>query len=433
MATPTADTYVAASGEDVYGGTSAPSVSPVEFNLVAAGGWTWYNDERAIVHNNATYAAFNAGGGGSGHMRAAKFDHATDAITTGTITTSGSGDEHMCPALVPVSDGRLLAFYCTNPDTWIRYRYTSAANSVAAWDSVLTTPVTPYNCVYVNPRLLTGPNKLVLFSRCIIDTGKRTHVYNVSGDEGGTWGSWVEFCRPSGATGIPYAVSTYKGTDEVHFLMSSTHPVQAASSIYHFYAKWHVGDGALRFYKSDGTQITDSLPFDPTAGTLVYDGSSQRAWTWDIAIDGSGNPCALFTKYPSNNGTDIRMMASRWNGSAWTTPVDIAGASVGTSLYGAEAFYTGGACYDRSDVDVVYLSREVATGVYEMQKWRSSNSGSTWAKVRDLSTGTAAGQDNYRPFSPRNANSKFSVVWAQGTYTTYDNWSAKLIAANSAG
>jgi hypothetical protein len=427
VATASPTTYSVDSAETARGGR----FPPVEFQLAANGGWTWFNDERSIVHNGATYVAFNAGGGGSGHMRAVRYDHTSEAITSGTITTSGSSNDHMNPGLIVLPSGILVAFYASHFDTLVRYRFSSSAEDVTSWGSLQTTPTTPYDTVYVNPRYLSGPDRVVLFSRCMIDSNRRTHVLSVSTDQCATFGSWVEWMRPTG-NGIPYLVMQQVG-DRLHMVISDTHPVSGQSSIYHCYAEWHTGDGALRFYKSDGTRITVPLPFAPSDCTLVFDGSTQRAWTWDITTDASGNPRVLFTKYPSNNGSDIRMMFSRWSGSAWTAAVDIVGASVGTSLYGAEAYYTGGACFDGNDPAVVYLAMEVTAGIYEMQKWRTSDAGATWSMVRALTSGTSSGQDNMRPVSPRNHHDKLAVVWMQGIYTTYTNWTTALRAANVAG
>lgn len=415
---------VDASGDVVAGGSL-----PVEADFVANGGWTWYNDERAIVANGYTFVTYNAGGGGSGNQLAARYQHSNGTITTGTITTSGSLDDHVCPGLIRLPSGTLVAFYCQNPDTFVRYRFSTSADSVTAWGSVQTTPNTPLNCVYVNPRYLPTHSRTVLFSRCVVSTQVRSHVYTSSNDDCATWASWVEWCKPSG-NGIPYLVMEQTG-DRMHILMSDTHPVSGQASIYHGYAEWNTGDNALRFYKSDGTRITASLPFAPSEFTLVYNGSSVRSWNWDIKIDSNGRPRVLYTRYPNNNGTDIRVMFSRWDGSAWTTGVDIEGASVGTSLYSGEAYYTGGACFDGNDINVVYLSTEVNTGVYELQKWRTTDNGATWSKVRDLSTGTS-GQDNIRPVSPVGHSANDAVYWMLTTYTAYDNWSGKLRFANEA-
>ncbi len=424
MAAPRNNSYSVASGDGVYAGRPR-IVPPVDAELVAAGGWTWYNDERAIVHGGNTFIAFNAGGGGSGHLRAARLEHGTNAITTGTITTAGSLDDHVCPGLVRLPSGLLAAFYAQNPDTLVRYRFSTAADSVTGWGSIQTTPTTPFPTVYVQPRLLPTSGRLILFSRCIIDSSTRRHYYNVSADNAGTWGSWVEFMRPP-TTGIPYLIAQQSG-DRIYLLVSTGHPVNGQASIYCGYAEWHTGDNALRFYRMDGTQL--SLPFNPSSLTLVYDGSTQRAWNWDIAVGADGHPRVLFSRYPANNGTDIRMMYSRWDGAAFTTPVDVRGASVGTSLYAGEAFYTGGACFDGNDPDAIYLSAEVTAGVYELQKWRTNDVGLTWAKVRDISTGTV-GQDNIRPISPVGHGATDAVYWMRTAYTAYDNWSGSLRFAN---
>lgn len=435
MATPTADTLTVPAGTAVvYGGRAGGAAAPAEFQVAAAGGWTWFNDDRAVVDASATYVGFNAGAGGGGDLRAARIDAATGAITSGVVATGFSQDDHAVPALVVrPTDGRLLAFYAGVPDSTVRYRVASAQGSVEAWSSELLMPTPPGTyCAYANPRWLSGPGVLLVFTRVLVASGARAHVYCASSDGGATWGAWRKVIEPTAAW-RPYLLTLVNGTDEIHALYADMHPADGQSSIYHVVGKWSATDGALRWYRSDGSQITAALPLLPSDGTLVYSGATQRGWNWGLTVDTAGRPRALFTKYPSNSGDDIRLMTSRWTGSAWSTPVDIVGGSVGSALYAQEPFYTGGAAFDSRDANRVYLAREVASGIYEMQKWASADDGTTWAKVRDLSTATPIGQDNARPFSPRNYHGNVAVVWWRGTYSAWDNFNTAVYAANNAG
>lgn len=405
------------------------SLTPVEFDLIAAGGWTWFNDERALSTADYTFSSYNTGA--TGGMAALRYRHSDGQITSGVFSSGFTTDDHVVPTLVRLPSGTLMAYYCGNPDSYVRYRSSSAVDAVTSWSSVTTTPASPFPVVYCNPRRLPTSGVTALFSRCITDTADRRHYYITSANDGTSWGSWTEWLA-SATDAWPYLIVEQDG-DRLWLLVTSDHPNEGASSVYAGYCEWNSGDGALRFYTMADVQLTP--PFAPSAMTQVYDGSTTHGWILDIKIDGDGYPRVLFQKVSSSPyGADNRVMFSRWNGSAFTTAVDLLGASVGKGIGPTESNgdYIGGACFDGNDTDVVYLGVS-GSGVYEMQKWRTSDNGATWAKTRDLSTGTASTYDNYRPVSPIGHPDELAVIWCQGTYPFYDSWTAKLRGANSAG
>ena len=417
---------VALSAVAPAGGMQSLTLSTIS---VADGTWTWYNDPRAIVDSDGltTYVGYNSGG----DMMVAKIDHATLAVTEGTVNAGFNTDDHSVPALVQRSDGVLMAWYSRIGDTVPRYRVAGAARSVASWGATQWPTVPSYLVTYTNPRYLPTTDKLLIFARGHVDSDTRVHMYCATSNWGTSWGPWVEFLKPpSGQTGRPYLVMRQDG-DRLHLLISTRSPAQAgACSTYHLYAEWHEGDGALRYYGTDGTRITAALPFAPSDATLIYDGTTVKGWNWDIAVDADGNPHALFMKYVTSG--EIRMFTSRWNGSAWTTPVDIIGGNVGDALIPTDSFYTGGAWFDSADPDALYLSRKVS-GVWELAKFRTTDSGATWTKVLDLTTGTTSPIKNFRPFVPAGRVDGLAVFWPQGTYDDYYTHSCTIKAANAAG
>jgi hypothetical protein len=238
-----------------------------------------------------------------------------------------------------------------------------------------------------------------------------------SDDEGDTWGAVSDWVTKTGSR--PYTKSCHNGINRIDFIISTSHPNEGASSLYHCYLLVTAG-GVETFYKSDGTVIGSSV--EPESGTLVYDGSTLDGWQWDITYGSDGKPRVLFSKYVST--TDHRYMFSRWTGSAWTTPVEIVAG--GSYLYAVEAYYSGGMCFDGADPDRVYASVQVS-GQWEIQEYRTTDDGATWSKVRDITQGSSV--KNCRPWSPRGHDGKLKVLWWRGTYTTFTNYSTAIWGA----
>jgi hypothetical protein len=406
----------------LIGQTSAIAGTLLHSPLVKSNAiWTWYNDTRAVSYNGNTYVGWVNSSGDAGIT---KRNESTGASSSYTLRSALTVDDHCNVAVVVRPDGKLFVSYFANPTSFIYTRVSTNAEDISAWGSEVQVSSLTGSLVYSNPRYLSGPDKMFLFSRDIVDTNTRRHIYAVSSNQGTSWSTMKSFFYDDSGH-KPYAISTTYGSDEIHWVITNMHPAQGQSSVYHFYAKWSSVDGDLRFYKSDGTQITAALPFGTSSCTLVYDGSTTRGWDWDIKLDSSGKPRILFSKYPGNTGSVGQIMHTVWNGSAWTTPVQVG--SDDSSLYAGEPFYIGGACYDSKNVNRVYISNKVS-GIREIQEWDVS---STPAKVRDITVGTPSGRINARPYSPVNRSDNLSVIWWSGTYTTWANYSTSLFGVSS--
>ena len=229
--------------------------------------------------------------------------------------------------------------------------------------------------------------------------------------------TWLHGPRRSGSgKGLYYKIKS-DGESRIHFAATNFHPVQGQSSLYHFYADVSPADGSITWHQSDGASILGALPHYTADATQVYDGSTVRCWVWDIAIDGAGNPRILGTRYPNNDGTDIRYMSWTWNGSTW---VEAEITTDGQGLYSGEIYYAGGLCFDAADPNYVYLSAPVA-GVREIQKWRTTDNGLSWTKVEDITSGSV-GVLNARPYSPRAGE----VLFWSGAYTTFTSYNTAV-------
>lgn len=387
--------------------------------------WTWFTDPRAVHYNGATYIGWITT---SGSVGVSRFVHATQTVTSFTLSVNLQADDHNNPAIHILPDGRIAAFYCKHNDaSGHRYRISTNPEDISAWgaetliSSGITLPVT-----YANPRRLSqDPSRLWLFYRAGAGASTDNGLHYKTTTDLAAWDAQVAVWKNVvGGAVTPYYKIIDDGVKRIHFVATDRHPVGGQSSVYHWYMELD-GSNIPHWYTTDGTEIVSALPHGPSVATLVSDGSTVRRWIWDIALDAAGNPRILGTRYPNNDGTDIRYMLWRWTGSAWAE-TEIC--PDGTGLYSPEIFYAGGLCFDSLDCNRIYLSAPIS-GVREIQEWQSLDDGATWAKLRDITAGTSAGTLNARPYSPRNHHSALGVLWWRGSYTSFTSYAVDIYGA----
>lgn len=397
-------------------GTSRLSHETVPQNIQAGTGcWSWFSRPTALflAQANKTIWSYVSS---SGTVSVAELNHNTGAITLTALSSAAlEVDDHNAAAFVRRADGKLVAFYSKHSaDTTLRYRVSTNPDDATAWETEQTL-TQPGNTTYANPFVLSD-GKCYLITRC--DLGGSTlspHIRSTS--DYSSWSSAQELIRNSAQR--PYVRWCQTG-DRIDFLVSSGNPGDAGlneCSIFHFYAKLIAG--TLNYYRSNGTQITSALPLALSDLTKIYDGSTYFGWNWDIAIDADGYPRVLFTRFVST--TDHRYMFARLTASGWTKPVEIAAA--GTYLYAAQPYYSGGICFDASDPNIVYLSKE-SSGVWEMQRFVTADSGATWTKSADITASSGASQKSCRPISPLGHKGVLPLLFWTGTYTAFNSFAS---------
>lgn len=397
-------------GGVAFGGTSV-------FTVKTDGIWTWYTDPRAVHYNGNTYiGSINS----AGDVCITKWNDAAKTGSSFTLSAAFQLDDHNNAGIHVLPDGRIVAMYCRHNDyTATFFRISTNPEDITAWGAETAVsgglPITYTNLHYLS------------------DSGKTYNHYRSGPGGAGTnpinaratsdWSSWdVERTWITQTGSRPYVKSVSNGVDRIDFFFTNCHPNEGAASLYHCYMK--LVAGVETFYKSDGTLINNTGSITPAMATLIYDGTTVEAWTWEINYGADGNPRVLFVRYPTTS--DQRLCFSRWTGTSWTAAVEIAVG--GAYLYAAEANYSGGLCFDSLDTNIVFLSTPVS-GVREIQEWTTTDNGATWSKRRDITTGTSAGVINARPYSPRNRSSKLAVIYWTGTYSTFNSYNTNLMSA----
>lgn len=385
----------------------------VPYETQSNGVWLLSTNPRLVYRAgvNCTYATWVSGGGTCG---IARYNHTSASYTATGITSSGfSTNDHGTPSIHFRQDGRIQLFYSQHNDTsGLRWKLSTNPDDISAFGSEQLIAAGSNSVTYSNPRYLSAAARLFLFYR-----NSPNQVLRVSADDGATFGS--EQTVFSFGANRPYGFFVGNGVDRIDFLVVEDGPDVYNASVYHGYAKWE--SGALNWYNSAGSSL--SLPIDPTACTRIYDGSTVPAIWQDMIIGPDGHPRVLFARFVST--TDSRYMFSRWTGSAWTTPVEVCAG--GHPLYATEWDYCAGVAFDGYDSNRVYPSVGLSSsGPWEMQTYDSGDNGATWAKVRDITTGSASNVANARPIRVEGLGpARFGYF--SGRYTSYTDYLAKIM------
>lgn len=448
------DSIEVAEGSDPLDPNSIPPLPGNAVEIAPDGAWTWFNDERAIVHQGSVFAGYVLGDGRYGITR---YDPATGTAYPMILSTNASRqqDDHNNPSITVLPDGRLLALYAKHIAEPVFYQRTSLVplpSSAADWGPEIANPL-PANNTYNNTYLLSGEsNRIYNFHRSI----NFNPTITVSNDLGATWLPSVQFISVGSGNVRPYPRYSSNGIDRIDLIYTDGHPRDVNNSIYHMF--YRNGD----FRKTDGSLVDTyaSMPLDHQGGergSVVYpysgsawgtgDGPDDwipggRGWTWDVHSSPGGAPVCVFQVQRDNvtgtgwNHDRIYYYYARWTGTAWQRRFIAQG---GRPLYSAEDDYGGGMCMDPEDPRIVYISSNAANPFalgdidnvplrpsdrYEIWRGFTADGGLTftWTPVTEDSAA-----DNLRPIVPPDHGREELLLWFNGTYSTYTNYSTRVL------
>ncbi|MBB5350051.1 hypothetical protein HNR46_000272 [Haloferula luteola] len=442
-------------GSDPLDPLSVPPLPGNALEISPDGAWTWFNDERAIFHQGSLFTGYVKSNGEYGVTR---YDPATDTSYVMVVSTANSQqqDDHNNPSITVLPDGKLMVLYAKHLGGSQFYQRTSLValpSSEADWGPEITHAV-PANNTYNNTYLLSSEsNRIYNFHRCI----NFNPTITISDDLGATWQTSVAFIEVGSGNVRPYPRYCSNHTDRIDLIYTDGHPRDVENSVYHMYYR------AGGFYRTDGTLIDsfDNLPLDHEGGqrgSVIYQYSNDswgendgpndwiptgRGWTWDVHYGKDGNPVCVFQVQADDvtgtgwNHDRIYYYYARWTGTEWQKRFIAQG---GRPIYSDEDDYGGGMTLDPEDPNIVYISSsaadpfaldsisDVPLSVNErFEIWRgvTSDGGLTF-EWEAITQGSPA--DNLRPIVPENHGYDRSLVWFYGTYTTYTNFSAKVLA-----
>jgi hypothetical protein len=415
------------------------------------GAWCWYQDERALVDQNAgtlLVASVAAAEGTDGKDRGGDVDLVKYDLNRGTASRvvlhhNFSQDDHNVPALLVRPDGRYLAMYTRhNLDNFSYWRISTNPHDASQWqpekmfDWTENLNAVPYHAhvTYSNLFYLSAEKRLYDFSRAVNDDP----TILTSDDQGETWTFGARLLvEPKLGYVNGYTKYASNGVDRIDFITTEHHPRDFNNSIYHGF----IQGGKL--HKSDGTVVDDDIfksPGHPQteltkifAANSVFDGETMtHAWTMDLHLDGDGRPVALISTrandQPENtNFKDHRFFYVRFDGHEWQVhPL----AKAGACLWPAEQDYTGLAALDPSDVNVVYVSTTIdprngaALAVHEIFKGVTADGGQTWNWTPITQDSTV---DNLRPAVPVWDSDHTALLWFRGTMSRSQHYDSAMV------
>ncbi len=421
-------------------------------DIAPDGAWTWFNDERSIIHQGSLYTGYVKAAGQIGITRR---NLATGATSHMIVSTAASQqqDDHDNPSITALPDGRLMALYSKHISGSQFYQRTSLVqqpSSNADWGPEITI-TTPAANTYANTyKLSSEANAIYDFSRCI----NFNPTLTISTDNGTTWGSSRQLIGTGGGSTRPYPRYCSNGTDRIDLIYTDGHPRDVDNSVYHMFYR------AGGLFKTDGTLIDSltNIPLDHDSGkrgNVVYPfstaawGAGQgpddwipnaRGWTWDVHYGPGENPVCVFQAQVGTDATwstsRIYYYYARWTGSQWQRKFI---AQAGRGIYAAESDYGGGMCLDPIDPRIVYISSNAASPFslgdianvplrannrFEIYRGFTADGGLTfsWTPVTENSA-----NDNLRPIVPPNHGRRELLLWFNGTYNTYTSFSTRVL------
>jgi hypothetical protein len=417
------------------------------------GAWSWFMDERVIVHNGKLIAGSvraignfkNSADPNWGNVELAVYDLASGDVQRTVLHQHFEQDDHDGPALLPLPDGRLLAVYTKHGVERRMYWRISEPNDPLAWGAVseMETPGKDApnfrgdNVTYSNLFHLPSGRILNIFRGFDFDPN-----YMYSDDLGRTWKYGGRLLK--GRDGYsPYLKYAYDGEGTIHFIATEDHPRNFDNSVYHGYIRdggIYDSDGRLRGKVSETTDVeihtwdvTKMFPGDP----------DNVGWVIDLELDARKHPYAIFSVQkdgrglkPRQGGMDHRFHYARWDGTQWRQR-EIAYA--GTRLYPFEDDYTGLAALDPNNPDILYISTDAhpVTGASlvskadgkrhrEIFRGTTRDGGGTWAWEPITANSNA---DNLRPLVPKWKDPRTALVWMRGIYThNRGQWTTAVVA-----
>ena len=399
------------------------------------GGWTWFNDPRAIVARK--------------HLIVGSLDAISGKAKVGILepllrqspyswveldlSSWKSLDDHNNPALLELNDGRILAVYAKHglEDKWY-WRIATPANVGAGvdfkWGPEQVYQSSPSTCYSNLFQLSDEGGRIYNFFRGI----KGNPSFVTSEDGAASWSKATRLVKVDGHR--PYVKYADNGKDRIDILFTDGHPRDnAANNIYHMYyltGNLHRSDGSLIRSMAD---IMAGSPVLPSEATLVYDGKSAgRGWVWDMAYGPDGSPVAVFiNSTDGDEGSDLRFRYARWDATS-NSWIQQQIAHAGRHLYVPENHYSGGIAIDPNNVNQVYISTEVdpatgkpgETGRKQIFRGTASDHGAKWT-WQQLTFDPAA--DNLRPYLPRQKEFANCVLWMRGRYDSYINYDTDIV------
>ena len=413
------------------------SADPHPFTIfMKEGGWCWFQDPRAIIHDDKLFMGA-VRGNGNGEAKVGVYDLAADKpLGEVTLHQEFDRDDHNAPVFYPRPDGSVLAVYARHNRDRYHYSRVSDPKNPLKWSPEVkhlrNSPNPRDQVTYMNLYSLEKEGRLYNFYRGI----DFNPTFVSSSDQGLTWSEPTHFLKSEvNGRHRPYARYAGNKVDTIHASITDAHPRNFGNGIYYFAFR----NGT--FYRADGTfikSLKEHGALMPSEAELVYKGPGTpyraddlsaigAAWTSSIMVDEKDHPHIGYTVYMSNE--DHRYRIASWNGKKW---IDREVAYAGKCLYDRESSYTGLISIDPVDPSVVFISTDVDPNTGKDDGGQHEIYRAKIGPSDDLSTikWQAVTKDspvrNLRPAIVRDGDRRV-VLWLRGGFLSYTDYQLDVV------
>jgi len=394
--------------------------------LVSNSCWSWFSEPRALHYSGAHDRTYFGYVTNAGAIMVGQYDHGANTLKTFTLGTF-EPDDHNCPAIQVLNDGRLIIFYSRHSaDNVLRYRISSSPEDIGTLGverTLTTNGATTYAQIVYNDPVI------VIFHRVQVGNSATQQRWScqISKDNGATWGTEIPVFD-YGSSEQLYIKTSWRssvaGNNAADIILSGHPDMGSRHDVRYCYLR--IGSASDITIRKPGaiTLLDLNAPTGPISAdktAVVYDPSTNngvKAWIWDVYATSASYIYCVYATFPSD--TDHRYNYARYNPT--TQQFDIkseicaAGGYIGD---GSQLHYSGGVSIaKRAGVqDVIHTSQySTESNKFEIVDFSSSDGGHAWTAVPRTNNSSV---DNIRPVTVVNGRLDFSMYWAAGTYINY--------------
>ena len=400
------------------GGAAAPDVPVADYTAAPEGGINPWAIPGALQYGGKTFVGYVDGQ--SGDIDAFAVDTAGTVSGPYTVESAYQADAHTSPALLRrVSDGRLIILYAKHaPDQQdVQVRVSTNPDDVSSWGSATNIHSQLGGDEYADYQLWEYDGTLYLFFRHELN-GVQDSYWSLSTTSASTptsgWSTKSTVFRIAGTRS--YVITRLDPNNGILYFATTS----SASGGYTDMGAFYYDLASETYHTSDGTDITSSVPLGFADITTVYEGTSL-VFPNNIAIGLDG--------YPVISGWDtisssFRYLWHRWNGSSWDT-ANVASGNDGYQYNEGGSYQHYGSQVDDRDVNRLWVIEEVS-GQPEVATYYTRDNGTTWERrtVTSTSSGLVV-----QLIAVRDPHRTLRVLWHEGTWTDYDDYSLALSGA----
>ena len=421
----------------------------VNVPLANDGAWSLNTQPSAVYHEGNVYFSWI---NKAGDLMLSSYSQSTDEVKVTTVASGYGTEDFASPALLVRASGQILIFASKNTaeSGFQCYRSTSVTGDITAGFTSQT--MTGYGISATLPFAL-GDN-IVVFWRSKNSVGY-TFIAGANSETNtaalGT-GTRAGFLGTDIANNYQFrdevptmrAVQGVDGTIHMAITQLGT-GLKYSNSTVHYIQVVNNNNTGILFRKADGTNTTLTYAAPPD---VVYSTTqaTNKAIAYDITLI-DNKPAILYDAFNAENvnaatnpgsSSNHTYKLAKWDGLKWNSftvanvgeglPISQYTA-VGGKTFLANSYQVGGACFDAANSGIIYLSKKVSSGTFEIFKYESSNAGESWSEAETITTATGSANVNIRPIQVINspASRPVDLLWLNGGYSSPKSYNTSVV------